>query len=52
MSSTQWMSSGFGSTAGMSRFTTTGSWPLRTTTHDSESSGLAFISWWGTYGGT
>src|SRR5690606_25382622 len=35
MLSTQCTSSGF-STTGMSRFTTTGSWPLRTSTHRSE----------------
>ena len=36
----------------MSRLTTIGSWPLRMTTHISCSSGRAFISWWGTQGGT
>ena len=44
--------SGFGSTFGRSRFTTTGSWPLRHSTQDSGSVSLALISWWGTNGGT
>src|SRR5690348_813435 len=34
MSSTQWTCSGFGSTSGRSRLTTTGSCPERTRTHD------------------
>src|SRR5205085_97577 len=49
--STQCTSSGF-STTGMSRFTTTGSWPLRQSTQESGSSSFALISWCGTYGGT
>lgn len=52
MLSTQWTSSGLGSTFGRSRFTTTGSCPLRHSTHDSGSSSFALISWCGTYGGT
>ena len=51
MLSTQKTSSGF-STTGMSRFTTTGSWPLRSSTHSSGSFSLALISWCGTKGGT
>ncbi len=51
MLSTQCTSSGF-STTGMSRFTTTGSCPLRTSTQESGSSSFALISWCGTYGGT
>src|SRR5215213_5942047 len=51
MLSTQWTSSGF-STTGMSRLTTTGSWPLRHSTQESGSVSLAFISWCGTKGGT
>ena len=47
-SSTQCTCSGLGSTLGRSRLTTTGSWPLRTSTHDSGSSSLALISWCGT----
>src|SRR6185503_2607718 len=47
MLSTQCTSSGF-STTGMSRFTTTGSWPLRQSTQESGSVSLALISWWGT----
>jgi hypothetical protein len=50
-SSTQRTSSG-GSLVGISRFTTIGSCPLRTTTHSRPSSPLAFISWCGTNGGT
>jgi hypothetical protein len=40
------------SISGRSRFTTTGSWSLRTTTQFRCSSALALISWCGTYGGT
>src|SRR5258706_3917300 len=47
MLSTQCTSSGF-STTGMSRFTTTGSWPLRHRTQESASVSLALISWCGT----
>ncbi len=47
-SSTQRTGCGSGSTSGRSRFTTTGSWPERTTTHDSGSPARALISWWGT----
>ena len=50
-SSCQRTSSGFSSTFGKSRLTTTGSWPLRTRTHDSGSSSRALISWCGTNGG-
>jgi predicted PurR-regulated permease PerM len=51
-SSTQRTACGSVSTSGRSRFTTTGSCPLRTSTHDSGASGSALISWCGTYGGT
>ena len=44
-------SSGF-STGSISRFTTTGSWPLRISTHSSASESRALISWCGTNGGT
>src|SRR5258706_3761349 len=47
MLSTQCTSSGF-STTGMSRFTTTGSWPLRQRTQERGSVSLALISWCGT----
>src|SRR5687768_3507629 len=47
MLSTQCTSSGI-STTGMSRFTTTGSWPLLHSTHESGSVSLALISWCGT----
>src|SRR5205807_1119156 len=49
ISSIHFTSSG-GSAGWMSRFTTTGSWPLRTSTQESASSPLALISWCGTYG--
>lgn len=45
--STQYTSSG-GSAGAMSRFTTTGSWPLRTSTQLRISSLRALISWCGT----
>ena len=48
MSSTQRTRSGSASTSARSRFTTTGSWPERTTTQDSGSSASALISWCGT----
>ena len=38
MSSIQCTRSGFGSTSARSRLTTTGSWPLRTTTQDTNTS--------------
>src|SRR5439155_22046280 len=42
--STQYTASG-GSAGAMSRLTTTGSWPLRTSTHSSGSLASALISW-------
>ena len=48
MLSTHCTFSGFGSTFGRSRFTTTGSWPLRHSTQDNGSVSLALISWCGT----
>jgi hypothetical protein len=51
MLSTQCTCSGLGSTFGRSRLTTTGSCPLRQSTHDSGSESLALISWCGTNGG-
>src|SRR6478672_12309436 len=49
--STQYTASGC-SAGVMSRFTTTASLSLRTSTHSSGSDVLALISWCGTYGGT
>ncbi len=51
-SSTHSTVSGLDSTFGRSRLTTTGSWPLRTSTQDNGASSLALISWCGTKGGT
>ena len=38
---------GIGLDVGQVKVSTTGSWPLRTSTQESGSSGLALISWWG-----